>query len=124
MAFSVKAEVPPRFKCAAIRELLAEASVGMFASNDVMFDQYAWLLQISSWNYDLNWNVKEDYFEIEIPLSGKLLMVDTSVDFMDLAAGYSVDGVSKMLIQIIESVPVKRLKTQFSKVEPNLRRRR
>lgn len=122
MAFSIKAEVPAQFKWDALQEYLKEVSVSSYNFNDpVIFDQYAWLLQITSWSYDINWNPKENTVELELPLHNA---IDMTVDLMDSSGGYARDPMSNILFKIMEAVPLNRVRNKFAVVDPAPRKRR
>lgn len=114
MGFSVTADVPLSYLWGNIEDSLKLALHGArIAPTPELSNHYAWLLQITSWSYGINWNPKEGTIVLEIPFSGPLTTLDTSHDKADYDRGIAQDEISLLLQKCMEKVPLPRLLAHF-----------
>lgn len=111
MAFTVKATVPEGVKWAALLDHLYQSNL---PKSDSVENHFAWLLQIASWKFDLNWNPKEDYIELEIPFAGSLVHVSPEQDYNDYHMGVARDQIYNILMKVLELVPPGRVVNHFT----------
>jgi len=111
MSFAVTAVVPLGYQWENIDASLAQAlhDVMRISPNRQLSDHYAWLLQITSWSYAMDWNPKEGTVTLELPFSGPLTTLDTSHDKADYDRSIALDEISILLQKCMEKVPLPRL---------------
>lgn len=139
MSFTVTAKVPPPFAWQELVSTMIAQGEQAGYSRDLLEDpnfrhQYAQLLQFTSWNYDINWNVSDGTFQLQVPLStgrpARQVFEDyentsprltglserlRQSDRTDESTGTSIDAVSAILLNIIREVPVKRVASFFQR---------
>lgn len=80
--------------------------------------QYAWLIQITSWAYNINWDPIGGTVTVSLPLSESLPKsinnFDTTQDNADLQLRLYRDSMSNLLIRILEDVPPRRVMSNFA----------
>lgn len=86
---------------------------------DVILAEYAYLLQITSWSHDVDWDVRTGTLTLELPFSGRLEEMDTIVDRRDYSNNVNRDAIAALLIQIIEEVKPDRVLSHFSQERKN-----
>lgn len=120
MSFPVTAQVPLGYQWenidASLTEELKRADT---RPSTQISDQYAWLLQVTSWSYGLDWNPKEGTITLELPFSGPLAGLDTSYDKADYDLSITQDEITLIMRKCLEKVHLKRLLAQFRRVGPD-----
>lgn len=120
MPFPVTAPVPVMYQWINIRESLIETlhRSGIAVENsETLIDHYSWLLHITSWNYGIDWDPKENVVSLEIPFSGPLTTLDTTKDSADYSNNIAQDAISMLLTKCLTEVPLKRLLAHFHKAD-------
>lgn len=84
-----------------------------FKQADLVEDQFAWLIQITSWQFNMNWIPREDILEMALPLDEHFPNMDTSRDAPDYNVGLWRDPVLNILLNIVGSVPPERVRKQI-----------
>lgn len=111
----VRANVPEGVKWESLKDMLGQSKIIQTADNrEVIENHFAWLLQISSWGRGMNWDPKEDYIEVELPLGSKFENLSVANDYRDMRTGVSRDVISDILLRIIDEVPLERVLSHFN----------
>lgn len=118
MPFAATAAVPLGYQWENIDASLSQALHAVRVSpTRQLSDHYAWLLQITSWSYGVNWNPKEGTVTLELPFTGPLTTLDTSHDKADYDRDIAQDEISILLQKCMEKVPLPRLLAHFHKTD-------
>lgn len=111
----VTATVPSAFRFKAILESFYKET--HVQSSPSLESQFAWLIQITSWAYGVDWNPLADTVTVELPLSSSLKTgvnrVDTVNDNYHPRLKRKVDFMSDMLILILADVSPERVLAHF-----------
>jgi hypothetical protein len=116
MAFSVTIDVPHIFNWPQLSEQFQGVldTIHVRGGADIILPQYAYLLQITSWSHDVDWDVRTGTLTLELPFSGALEGMDTTADQKDYSNNVQRDAISALLIKIIDEVNPKRVLSHFS----------
>lgn len=114
MSFEVTCDVPESFNWSPIQENYRSylLSAGVNNSDDLA-DHFAYLLRATSWSFGIDWNVKAGELTFEVPFSGALANINTIEDSVDVENQVSIDGMSRILKEVLSKVPPKRVQSHF-----------
>lgn len=117
MSFPAKITVPYSFRWDAMCEVIESNTAYQQVDNlNMIKEHYAWLLQITSFKFGVNWNPMEDYVEVELPLTGYMASLTLEQDYTDLASSVSRDPLSATLLKVVELVPPMRVMSHLRRV--------
>jgi hypothetical protein len=121
MSFPVTIDVPPIFNWPMLSAQFQGVldTLHVKGGGDLILAEYAYLLQATSWSHDVDWDVRTGTLTLELPFSGRLEDMDTSVDIRDYDNNVSRDAISNLLIQIIGEVKPNRVLSHFSQAQTN-----
>lgn len=116
MGFPVTIDVPHIFNWPQLAEQFQGVldNIHVRGGGDVILGEYAYLLQLTSWSHDVDWDVRTGTLTLELPFSGRLEGMDTTVDQRDYSNNVQRDAISALLIQIINEVKPDRVLSHFS----------
>lgn len=116
MSFPVTIDVPPIFNWPQLSKQFQGVLDNMIVlgGGDIILAEYAYLLQITSWSHDVDWDVRTGTLTLELPFSGRLELMNTIVDQRDYSNLVQRDAISALLIQIIDEVKPDRVLAHFS----------
>jgi hypothetical protein len=116
MAFPVTIDVPHIFNWPMLSQQFQGVldTMHVRGGGDIILAEYAYLLQITSWSHDVDWDVRTGTLTLELPFSGRLEAMDTTVDQRDYNNNVHRDPIAALLIQIIEEVKPERVLSHFS----------
>lgn len=115
MAFPVTANVPPMYRWEGLANSFHENLKlnQVISTGDDLLDHYAWLLQITSWKYGIDWDPKHGVVSMEIPFSGNLLALDTAKDRVNYEQSFLRDEICALFDLCLEQTSLKRLLAHF-----------
>lgn len=121
MSFPVTINVPYAFNWQALKEQFAShiQDKGVILGAEYITEHYAYLLRISSWKYEIDWDVLNDVVTLEMPLRGAFENKDTTADVNDVSSGTSFDFLAYILNEVIKKVPIKRVESHFVQLTQN-----
>lgn len=116
MAFTATIDVPPIFNWPMLSKQFQGVldNIHVKGGADIILAEYAYLLQITSWSHDVDWDVRTGTLTLEIPFSGHLELMNTAVDQRDYSNNVQRDAIAALLIQIIDEVKPDRVLAHFS----------
>ena len=116
MAFTVTVDVPHIFNWPVLSQQFQSVldSIHVKGGADIILGEYAYLLQITSWSHDVDWDVRTGTLTLELPFSGRLSEMDTTIDRRDYDNKVQRDAISSLLIQIVNEVKPDRVLSHFS----------
>lgn len=116
MSFPVTIDVPHIFNWPMLSEQFQGVldTIHVKGGADVILTEYAYLLQVTSWSHDVDWDVRTGTLTLELPFSGHLENMDTTVDIRDYSNNVQRDAISALLIKIIDEVKPDRVLSHFS----------
>ena len=116
MSFPVTIDVPHIFNWPMLSEQFQGVlnNIQVKGGADIVLAEYAYLLQITSWSHDVDWDVRTGTLTLELPFSGRLELMNTTVDQRDYNSNVQRDAIAALLIQIIDEVSPDRVFSHFS----------
>lgn len=115
MSFVITYDVPESFNWSPIQENYRSYLLSINISNgsDDLSEHFAYLLRATSWSFGIDWNVKAGEVTVELPFDGPLTGVNTIEDSVDVENQVSIDGMSRILKNILAKVPPSRVQSHF-----------
>lgn len=114
MSFAVTCDVPESFNWSPIQENYRSYLQGAGVNNsDDLADHFAYLLRATSWSFGIDWNVKAGEVTFELPFSGPLATINTVEDSVDVENQVSIDGMSRILKEVLSKVTPGRVQSHF-----------
>lgn len=117
MAFTATTEVVTSLKWQQVSKLFIEVIANTRTENGIveltpknetiMLDHYSYLLQITSWKYNINWEPQHNRVTVEVPN-------EWSVDSRDFDARINRDALTSKLIDVLKEVNVHRVLSHFT----------
>lgn len=105
--------VNQKYRSTQIAKLFSEVSET--SSND-LYQHYVYLLQVTSLDYNVYWDVENDEVHLEVPFAfpAQLNMVCFARDHEIVTMGVKEDALSYILSNIIQDVSVQRVLSHFN----------
>lgn len=116
MSFPVTIDVPHIFNWPMLSQQFQGVldTMHVRGGGDSILAEYAYLLQVTSWSHDVDWDVRTGTLTLELPFSGRLEDMDTTIDQRDYSNNVYRDAIAALLIRIIEEVKPDRVLSHFS----------
>lgn len=114
MSFPVTFDVPESFNWSPIQENYRSYLLSVGISNgDDLSEHFAYLLRATSWSFGIDWDVKAGEVTFEVPFAGPLATINTIEDSVDVENQVSIDGMSRILKNVLIKVPPSRVQSHF-----------